>query len=68
MSITVQELRVAASFLRQAKTLLESVRDLFLGQDAGAAARLGEIVRRAEDECAFVEGLIAKPNGNGGKA
>jgi hypothetical protein len=65
MLLTVQELKVAASFLRQAKTLCESVRDLFFGtREADASARLDEIATRLDDEREFVERLIAKePNG-----
>jgi hypothetical protein len=64
MLLTVQELKVAASFLRQAKTLCESVRDLFFGsREADASARLGEIATRLDDEREFVEHLIGKADG-----
>jgi hypothetical protein len=64
MLLTVQELKVAASFLRQAKTLCESVRDLFFGvRKADASARLSEIATRLDDERDFVERLIGKADG-----
>lgn len=66
MILTTQELRVAASFLRQAKTLCESVRDLFLGRDADASARLSEITKRIDDERGHVERLLNNPQNGGG--
>jgi hypothetical protein len=65
MQLTLQELKVAASFLRQAKTLCESVRDLFFGaRDVDASARMTEIATRLEDEREYAERLIGKaPNG-----
>jgi len=64
MPLTIPELRTAASFLRQTKTLVESVRDFFRGHDTDAAARLGDISLRLNDEREYVERLIAKaPNG-----
>ena len=68
MILTPQELRVAASFLRQAKTLCESVRDLFLGHDADASARLAEITKRLDDERGYVEHIIADVQNGGGHA
>ena len=64
MPLTIIELRTAASFLRQAKTLVESVLDFFREQDAVRAAKLGEISKRLSDEGEHIERLIAKaPNG-----
>jgi hypothetical protein len=67
MPLTLQELRVCASFLRQARALCESVRDYFLGHDADCAARMGEISRHLDHEGEYVNRLIAKasPNGSG---
>jgi hypothetical protein len=63
--LTIIELRTAASFLRQAKTLVESVKDFFRGYDTGATARLGHIVLRISNERDYVERLISKaPNGS----
>jgi hypothetical protein len=65
MPPTLQELKVAASFLRQPKTLCESVRNLFFGaRDVDASARLSEIATRFDREREGVERRIAKvPNG-----
>jgi hypothetical protein len=64
MQLSIQELKVAASFLRQAKTLCESVRDLFFGAcEADASARLPEIATRIDGERDHVERLIAKNGG-----
>ena len=60
MSVTLPELRVSVSFLRQAKTLIEAVVDTFRGRDNAAAARLNEIVQRVKDEQEFVEREIGK--------
>ena len=54
MPLTIPELRTAASFLRQARVLVESVKDFFRGHDADCAARLSDIARRLEDEKEFV--------------
>jgi hypothetical protein len=59
MPLSLQELKIAASFLRQARALCEGVRDFFRGHDADAAARLGEIATRLDDETAKVEQVIA---------
>ncbi|MGA7325775.1 MAG: hypothetical protein WBX25_15130 [Rhodomicrobium sp.] len=63
MPLTIQELKVAASFLRQAKALCEGVRDFFRGQDPDCAARLGEITNRIDGERGFIERLIEKNGG-----
>jgi hypothetical protein len=61
-----EELRGAASLLRQARELVESVRSLFRRQDADCAARLGDIMARLNDEREYVERLIGSdPNGSG---
>jgi hypothetical protein len=65
-TITLPELRVAVSFLRQAGTLVEAVVDVFRGCDANTTARLNEIVQRVRDEREYIERLIEKP-ANGGK-
>jgi hypothetical protein len=65
MPLTIGELRAAASFLNQARVLVEGVKDMFLGRDADTAARLGEILLRLTDEKEYVERLITKPQ-NGG--
>ncbi len=56
MPITLQESKVAASFLRQARALCEGVRDFFSGQDADEASRLSGIAVRLDYECDFVSG------------
>jgi hypothetical protein len=63
MPISLQDLKTAAGVLRRAKLLCETVRDIFLGQEADAAARLGDISQRLDDEREFVERLIAKTSG-----
>jgi hypothetical protein len=64
MPISLQDLKQASGVLRRAKALCESVRDLFLGNDTDAAARMGEICQRIDDEKEFVERLVAKaPDG-----
>ena len=66
MPLTIPELRTAASFLRQARGLVESVKDFFRGYDADATARLGDIATRLTDEREYVDRLITKaPNGSG---
>jgi hypothetical protein len=65
MPISIQDLKTAAGVLRRAKGLVETVRALFCGHDTDAAARLGDIVTRLDDEREYVERLITKPT-NGG--
>jgi hypothetical protein len=67
MPISIQDLKQAAGVLRRAKALCESVRDLFRGHDTDAAARLGEICQRIEDEGEYIGRLIVKasPDGSG---
>lgn len=65
--LTIGELRAAASFLNQARVLVEGVRDMFRSRDTDAAARLGDITARLNDEREYVERLITKPQ-NGGAA
>ena len=66
MPISIQELKTAVNFLRSAKTLCESVRDLFLGtREADASARLAEIAIRLNDERDYVEFLITKSGDTG---
>ena len=60
MPITLPELRVSVSFLRQSRTLIEAVVDTFRGRDGDIAARLNEAVQRVKDEEAVIEELIAK--------
>jgi hypothetical protein len=67
MPLTIGELRAAASFLNQARVLIEGVKDLFLGRDTDAAARLGDIRQRIDDEREYVERLITKPTNGGGQ-
>jgi hypothetical protein len=67
MPLTIPELRTAASFLRQARTLVESVKDFFRGYDADATARLGDISTRLTDEREFVERLIGSASNGSGK-
>jgi hypothetical protein len=50
MPLTIPELRTAASFLRQARVLVESMKDFFRGYDADTTARLGDIATRLNDE------------------
>jgi hypothetical protein len=65
MPLSLQELKVAASFLRQARALCEGVRDFFRGEDPDLAARVGEIATRIDDEEDFVGRLIlARPGGD----
>lgn len=64
MPLSLQELKVAASFLRQAKALCEGVRDFFRGQEPDATARLSDIVVRLDYERDFIDKLImATPGG-----
>jgi hypothetical protein len=61
MLIPIHELKTAVNFLRSAKTLCESVRDLFFGtRQADASARLAEIAMRLDAERDYVERLITK--------
>jgi hypothetical protein len=52
-------LKVAVSFLRQARALCEGVRDFFRGHDTDCAARLNEIATRLDDEREYIERAIA---------
>jgi hypothetical protein len=63
MPHSIIELRTAANFLRQAKTLVESALDYFRGEDPVRAARQGEISQRLADEGEAIERLIAKAQG-----
>jgi hypothetical protein len=64
MPLSLQELKVAGSFLRQARALCEGVRDLFRGHDTDLAARLGDIIGRLDDEAEQVGRIIlATPGG-----
>jgi hypothetical protein len=65
MPLTIGELRAAASFLNQARVLVEGVKDMFMGRDTDSAARMGDIITRLNDEREYVERLITKPQ-NGG--
>jgi hypothetical protein len=66
MPLTLPELKVSASFLRQARVLVESVKDYFRGHDADATARIGDISARLMDASEYVERLIGNaPNGSG---
>ena len=60
MPLSIQELKVAASFLRQAKALCEGVRDFFLGHEADSAAQLSEIATPPDNEREHIDHLIAK--------
>jgi hypothetical protein len=65
MPLSLQELKVAASFLRQARALCEGVRDFFRAEDADLAARVGEISNRLDNEADYVARLIlARPGGD----
>jgi len=65
MPLTIIELRTAASFLRQAKTLVESALDYFRGEDPTRSAKLGEISKRLADEGEAIDRMISKaPNGS----
>jgi phosphate uptake regulator len=66
MPISLQDLKQAAGVLRRAKSLCETVRDLFLGHDTDAAARMGDICQRIDDEHEFIQRRIAKASPNGG--
>jgi hypothetical protein len=66
MPISLQDLKTAAGVLRRAKALCETVRDLFRGHDTDAAARLGEICQRIEDEHDYNGRLIVKASPEGG--
>lgn len=62
MSPRVQDLRLAATFLRQVRILCEGVKDFVVG-DAEHAARLEEIKAALGEECAHFDGLIAAMKG-----
>jgi hypothetical protein len=66
MPISLQDLKTAAGVLRRAKALCESVRDLFRGHDTDAAARLGDICQRIDDERDYIGRLIVKASPSGG--
>jgi hypothetical protein len=66
MPLSLAELRTAVSFLRQAKVLVEGVKDLFFGRDTDAAARMGDICQRIDDEHGYIGRLIAKASPNEG--
>jgi hypothetical protein len=66
MPISLKDLKQAASVLRRANALCETVRDLFLGTDTDAAARLGDICQRIDDEHDYIGRLIVKASPNGG--
>ncbi len=57
MNSRTQQLRVAATFIAQARILCDSVQDL-LGDDAEHVARLNEIGVALGEECAHLERLI----------
>jgi hypothetical protein len=64
VSLSVSELRVAGSFIRQARVLTDAVRDLFfIAREPDRAARLRDISARLEEEGAQVERLLAKEEG-----
>ena len=68
MPLTIPELRTAASYLRQARVLVESALDYFRGEDAMRSARLGDISQRLIDEGEAIDRMIGKapqggPNG-----
>ncbi len=58
MCITLPELRVSVSFLRQAGTLIEAVCDTFRGRNGDTAARLKEIAQRVREEREGIERMI----------
>jgi hypothetical protein len=66
MPIFLKDLTTTAGVLRRAKALCETVRDLFLGHDTDAAARLGDICQRIDDEHDYIGRLIVKASPNGG--
>ena len=65
MPIALQDLTAAAGILRRAKALVETARDIFFGNDTGAAARLGDIVQRIDDEYDYINRLILATDPNG---
>jgi hypothetical protein len=65
MPISLQDLKQAAGVLRRAKSLCETVRDLFLGHDTDAAARVGDICQRIDDEHEYIGRLIVKASPSG---
>jgi hypothetical protein len=60
MPLTIPELRTAASYLRQARVLVESALDYFRGEDPMRSARLGEISQRLTDEGEAIDRMIGK--------
>jgi hypothetical protein len=51
--------------LNQARVLAEGVKDMFMGRDIDAAARLGDITTRLNDERDYVNRLILATDPNG---
>jgi hypothetical protein len=66
MPISLQDLKTAAGVLRRAKALCETVRDLFRGNNTDAAARMGDICQRIDDEHEYIGRLIVKASPDGG--
>jgi hypothetical protein len=61
MTITLDQLRVARSFLKQASFLAAGVRGFFSADEQGdLVARLAEIEQRLNDEYEFLGRLAAK--------
>jgi hypothetical protein len=60
MTVTVQQLRVAKSFLRQAILLESGVRESFDDGERHLRARLAEIELRCADEAEYIDRLAAK--------
>jgi hypothetical protein len=58
MNATIQKLKVATGFLKQAHALSEGVRDFF-GDDPEHVARLNKIATALAEERAYVEQLVA---------
>jgi chorismate mutase len=65
MNSTIQKLKVAAGFLRQAHALSEGVRDFF-GDDPEHAVRLNKIAAALADERAYVAQLVADMKSSSG--
>ncbi len=64
VSLSMSELRVAGSFIRQAKVLTDAVRDLFfISREPDRAASLRDISARLEEESAHVERMLARGEG-----
>jgi hypothetical protein len=66
MPISLQDLTTAAHGLRRARAHCETVRDIFRGNDTDAAARMGEICQRIDDEHDYCNRLILKTGPDGG--